>query len=196
MRRRSNQLPGALKHAGYSAMSVLPGENAAEFERLHQGVIEELSLNGVLENEIGMKLTRVVWRERNLGTFQIAELSRARCEEIERQVVPQDKVSYPDLPPFVGEGVVIERVDPAVRRAAIRAADDQARKELGELYELVEIGEVATPDRLSKELDVLKRLGRRKVQLLKELLLLRGVKSMSLTSAASSRTPGKKLSAA
>ena len=31
----------ALKHGGYAAMAVLPGERAAEFEKLHQAVIAE-----------------------------------------------------------------------------------------------------------------------------------------------------------
>lgn len=186
------RLPPALKHACYAATSLLPGESAAEFEKLRRDLIDELGINGVLENEVATELARVVWREKNLATFRIAKLARARCEQIKYEMVPTDKIEYDCLE----LGRVIERIDPAVREAAIRSADDQARKELGELYALVEIGKIATSDSLTKELDVRERLGRRKVQLLKELVLLRGVKSISLTSAATSSTPPKQLSAA
>jgi hypothetical protein len=42
----------ALKHGGYAATSILPGENAAEFVKLHRDLIAELIPNGVLENDI------------------------------------------------------------------------------------------------------------------------------------------------
>ena len=55
---------------------------------------------------------------------------------------------------MLGGGTVIEKVDPAVRAAAMRIAKGQARKELAEFYGLVEIGETATVDYLAKELEV------------------------------------------
>ena len=72
----------ALKHAGYSATGILPGENPAEFEKLHRELIAEFNPNGALENDIVATMARLVWRKRNLETFRIAERARARCAQI------------------------------------------------------------------------------------------------------------------
>jgi hypothetical protein len=193
MSNRHNQIHPALKHAGYAATSVLPGENAAEFEKLHRDLVAEFEPNGVLENEIVATMARLVWRKKNLATFRIAELARGRCAQIRREKVPEDKIdfSFPTL------GTVIERVDPVIREAAIRASIDQARKELGEIYGLVEIGETATVDHLMKDLEVQDRLDGRIDRCLKQLLFVRGLKSISSSSAtAPSPSRIKRLTAA
>ena len=66
--------PNALKHAGYSATSILPGESAAEFEKLHKGLIREFSPNGALESEIIATLAHLLSRRRN---FLPSELRNA-----------------------------------------------------------------------------------------------------------------------
>ena len=59
-----------------------------------------------------------------------------------------------------------------------RAAEAEARKELKDLYRLVEIGEEATIDWLMKDLAVHERLDAMIEKCLKRLLLIRGVKSL------------------
>ena len=72
---RVDRIPPALKHGAYSATAVLPGESrAAEFEKLHRGLIAELVPSGVLEDDIVMTIARLVWRKQNLATLRIAEL--------------------------------------------------------------------------------------------------------------------------
>ncbi len=51
----------ALKHGGYAATAVLPGERAAEFEKLHQDIIAELTPDGVIEDGIVATIARLVW---------------------------------------------------------------------------------------------------------------------------------------
>jgi hypothetical protein len=97
--------------------------------------------------------------------------------------VPKDKIDYPTL----SFGTVIEKVDPAVREAALRAAEDQARKELGDAYGLVEIGEIASVDQLMKGLEVQDRLDAMIDKCLKRLLFLRGLKSISSASTSAPR---------
>jgi hypothetical protein len=80
----------ALKHGGYSATTILPGENAAEFEELHKKLIAEWAPNGVLEDDIVATMARLLWRKQNLATFRIAELVRGRCQQITHELVPQD----------------------------------------------------------------------------------------------------------
>src|SRR5471030_2968229 len=127
----------ALKHAGYATTGILPGENPAEFEKLHRDLIAELGPNGALEDDIVATMARLVWRKKNLETFRIAALARSRYAQIMREMVPEDKIEYPDIPSFPILEPVVTKVDPAVRAGAIRAAKDQARKELGDAYGLV-----------------------------------------------------------
>lgn len=80
-----------------------------------------------------------------------------------------------------------ESVDPAVRDAAIRGAEDQARRELGDAYGLLEIGEIASADRLMKDLEVQDRLDAMIDKCRKRLLFVRGIKSISNASPAAPR---------
>ena len=167
----------ALKHAGYSATSILPGEDAAEFEKLHRDLIAELVPNGVLEDDIVATMARLVWRKQNLVTFRVAKLARGRYAKIESEKVPQDD-----------EELYFSEEDLAEREAGIQAAEAQARKELGEDYELVEVGKIATIPGLMKDLEVQDRLDSMIDRCLKRLLYVRGLKSISSGSSAATRS--------
>jgi hypothetical protein len=82
-------------------------------------------------------------------------------------------------------------IDPAERREGYRAAEEQARQELGDVYKLIDIGEPATIDGLMKELDIKERLDGLISKCLRQLLMVRGVKSLS---AASSSVPTPQIS--
>jgi hypothetical protein len=187
------KLHPALKHAGYASTSVLPGEDKPAFEKLNRDLIAEFSPNGALENDIVTTMAHLLWRKKNLATFRIAELAQDRCRQIR-----DEKYTWIEEDPPVLLGIRFKPVDPVVRDAAIRAAEDQARKELGEIYELEEIGETATVDHLMKDLEVQERLDAMIDKCVKRLLMVRGVKSMSLpsTSAAPQRLPGRRPEAA
>jgi len=164
----------ALKHAGYSATSILPGEDAAEFEKLRQDLIAELAPSGVLEDEIVANMARLVWRKQNLATFRVADLARGRYAKIESEKVPQGEQLF----------TFHTEVDPAAREAGIQAAEAQARTELGKDFELVEVGEIATIPGLMKDLEVQDRLDSMIDRCLKRLLCVRGLKSISSGSSA------------
>ena len=168
---RFNKVHPALKHAGYSATTLLPGEDAAAFEKLHRAVIAEFSPAGALEEDIVADIAHLTWRKQNLATFRIAELANARHQKIISEKVPSDGL-HP-----------LSFTNPAV----VRAAEEQARQELGDVYKLVDIGEPATIDGLMKELDIKERLDGLIDRCLKRLLMVRGVKSLS--SAPSSVAP-------
>ena len=59
--RSRDRIPPALKHGAYSATAILPGESQAEFEKLHRDTITEWTPSGVLENDIVMTITRLLW---------------------------------------------------------------------------------------------------------------------------------------
>jgi hypothetical protein len=153
----------ALKHGGYSADALLPGEDRAAFEKLHRVLIAELVPDGTLEEDTVASIARLLWRKQNLATFSNAELARNRCSAITQEVEQEAGIGY-------------YKRD---KLEAQQAAEAQARKELGETYELVEIGGEATLDRLMKELDIHDRLDAMIDRCLKRLLFVRGLKSLA-----------------
>jgi hypothetical protein len=112
---RFNKVHPALKHAGYSATALLPGEDPAAFETLHRALIAELSPVGALEDDIVADIARLIWRKQNLATFRIAELAKQRRQSIIYQKVPGMPL------------ISLTGLDPAVEREGYRAGEEQAR---------------------------------------------------------------------
>lgn len=85
--------------------------------------------------------------------------------------------------------------EPEERRITERwhAAKAEACKELGVLYDLVEMGEAATIEGLTRELEVQDRLDGMIERCLKRLLMTRGLKSMSIRSAPPESPPHRYL---
>ena len=179
-----NKIHPALKHGGYAATAILPGENRADFEKLHQRLIAELAPVGALEDDIVATIARMVWRKQNLATFRLAELAREHFQAIQSERIAAalaEKARLAFLP------LDTAALEPHEREAAIQAARTQARKELGKTYELVEVGETATVERLLRDLEVEDRLDAMIDKCFKRLLFLRGLKS--LPTASSSAPP-------
>src|SRR5262249_52653522 len=82
-----NKIHPALKHGGYAATAILPGENRADFEKLHQSLIAELAPVGALEDDIVATMARFVWRKQNLATVRLAELAGERRQAIRSEHV-------------------------------------------------------------------------------------------------------------
>jgi hypothetical protein len=134
---------------------------------------------GPLEEDIVSEIARLTWRKQNLATFRIAELAQKRYEEICREKVP-----FIDFFAKSDKDVAEQKA----RQKGYRAAVEQARQELGEIYELIDIGEPATLEGLMKELDIKECLDGLISKSLKQLLMVRDVKSLSPASA-SAATP-------
>jgi hypothetical protein len=66
----------ALKHGGYSATALLPGEDPAAFEKLHTDLVAELVPNGPLEGDTVATIARLLWRKQNIATFRAAAAAR------------------------------------------------------------------------------------------------------------------------
>ena len=184
---RFNKVHPALKHAGYSATTLLPGEDSAAFESLHRALITEFIPVGALEEDIVADIARLTWRKLNLATFRIAELAKERHRKIAYEKVRGVDYDFSDNDLQIGDF----DIDPARRRKGYRAAEQQAREELGDIYQLIDIGEPATVKGLMKELEIKERLDSLISKCLKQLLMVRGVKSLS---AASSSVPTPQIS--
>jgi hypothetical protein len=168
MSNRIDRLHPAVKHGAYSAAALLPGESPAEFEKLHRDLIAEFAPFGVLEDDIVMTMARLVWRKQNLTTLRIAERAQAR-----RAAIVDEKLEVSFPLPLITRGS--DEVDFKELR---RDANSEAKKELGENYEFVEIGAATTFDGLTKELGTQERLDAAINRCLKQLLMVRGVKSL------------------
>ena len=64
MGQRVGRVHPALKHGAYSAMGVLPGENRAEFEKLHRELVNDFSRSGALENDVVATMAHLLWRKK------------------------------------------------------------------------------------------------------------------------------------
>lgn len=168
----------ALKHAGYCAMSVLPGESAAEFEKLHQELIAEWIPNGVLEEEIIATMAHLTWRKRNLATQRLAERAQQHVAQIRNEIISM----HHDL--LTSDNA--DNVDDSFTEKWL-AAENKVREELGELYSLVEMGDEATLKGLLRSLAILERLDSMIDKCLKRLLFVRGLKSVSTASSSPPR---------
>jgi len=184
--RSRRKLHPALKHAGYSAMALLPGESRADFQKLHADLIAEFAPAGVFEDEIVAEMAGLIWRKRNLATFQIAKDAQQRYQQIRSEKgADQTVVPIPGARRFEPEMFVgYKDRDPKELKAAQQAAEEQARKDLGWTYEFVEIGDIATSYRLKEDIEIRERLDAMIDKCLKRLLLVRGVKSVSPASLA------------
>ena len=169
---RIDRLHPAVKHGAYSVTAVLPGESPAEFDKLHRGLIAEFAPTGVLEDDIVMTIARLVWRKQNLATLRIAERAQSRRAKILRE-------KEEDLEPVLFGSVAAAAKDREEQRQAKRDADSEAQEELGESYEFVEIGSAATFSGLTSELEIQERLDAAIAKCLKQLLMVRGVKSIT-----------------
>ena len=166
----------ALKHAGYSATTILPGESAADFKKLHKDFIFELTPNGALQEETVETIAHLVWRRKNFGTFRIAERAQQRMIQIRNEMIPMD------------DGVPrSDKSDDFDKTFTDKwhAAESKAREELGEAYSLVEMGEAATVAGLMRDLAVLERLDAMIDKYLKRLLFLKGLESLTIASPSS-----------
>jgi len=178
---RVKKLHPALKHGGYSAIRLLPGEDRAAFEKLHQDLIVELRPDGPLESDSVAAIAHLIWRKQHLGTFRIAEFAHARYSQIRSEKVPSETPPPQifDLP--LGFDPTWVPPDPAEVKAGAEAAKTQARNELGDYYNLIEMGETATIPQMNNEFDLVERLDGLIDKHLKRLLFLKGLKSLSST---------------
>jgi hypothetical protein len=91
-----NRIHPALKHAAYSAATMLPGEDPAAFEKLHRALIDEFAPVGALEEDLVADMARLTWRKQNLATFRTAELAKERRGQIIREKLPEPDYYFSD----------------------------------------------------------------------------------------------------
>ncbi len=148
-------LPPALKHAAYSIAALLPGEDKAAFERLHESLVAELAPEGALEDHIVANMARFVWRRDHLGVLHLARIAQKRIDAIRRREL---------------------KLTTLESEAVWQKSRAKAREELGDVCDLVEGG--ITEEEIAREIDLRAKLDDMIDKCLKRLLFVRGLKSM------------------
>jgi hypothetical protein len=160
--RTAHRIPAALRHG---ALGVLPGEDRAAFEKLHRELIAEFEPNGPLENEIVARIGSLIWRMQNLETLRTARLAQGRLTNVLEEMLAAKFPGQAKIHPESGK--------------IVQAAEDRVRDEIGDDFALVEIGEAASFNSLEYELTIQERFSSTIERSIKQLLLVRGLKSIS-----------------
>jgi hypothetical protein len=186
MSKNRRDLPTAFKHGIYSAIGLLPTEDPAEFKKFKQEIFDDYQPVGRSETIIVEEIAGWQWRLQHLPTYDLARRARERHTAIYSKLDPPGRW-FP--PPLLGFEPEPETRSPEELEALRKTVKKQARTELGSAIELLNIGEVATIEYLEKELGIREKLHAMIVRLEKRLLFLRGIKSISSSSATSSPQP-------
>ena len=166
---KRKRVPPALKHGAYSEAVLLPGEDPAEFKALHKGLIADLRPNGRMEEETVLSIARLTWRRQNLARFEAGQLSHYVWETLKIVVAEESD----DIRKFDKE------IMAAFDKMTEASKGARGAKGTRDAVELVEGWKVAVLSRLLKELDVEERLDAMIDRLLKRLLFVRGLKSIT-----------------
>ena len=161
----------ALRYGAYSGVTLLLGEDPEQFRKLHDDLMAEFNPEGRSECAIIQKFAHLMWREQHLAIYACAAQAQKRYSEIRSELGRQHEASRTDIKVFRTNSEEVDEVK--------KAAEKEASKELGSAWTLIEMGDVLTLDHLSKELEIAERLSRLKERLLKQLMFVRGVKSLS-----------------
>ena len=166
----------ALQHGGYSALTLLPGEDLSSFKRLHRDLIAELRPQGRLEEELVADTARLLWRKQNLANYQIRQISPLVANAL--TMVFTNTLSPPkgkELDKPVFEALLQLQRE---KKVAEESADDK-EEAATTVRAINDITQMATLNGLLKALEVQDRLDAMIDRCLKRLLFLRGLKSIA-----------------
>lgn len=162
--------PNALRHGLYSMTAVLPGEDQAAFDKLHRDLIAEFSAEGAFERHTIQTMAVLTWRQQNLETIRKAMLVQSRLSSVVDEMIAAKFPGQAEITAHPESNKIIE--------AAITQVCNELGDELGDVRALLELGEAASFESLSKVLDLEERLGGMIDRCLRRLLYVRGLKSM------------------
>jgi hypothetical protein len=181
----------ALKHGGYCAKALLPGEDPAAFKKLHDGLIAELSQAGALEEDIVASIARLVWRKPQLARFQVVGPKQHKSISAIIAVGDLRTVDSEDAMKRY-EALIYKKPDVFERKTEdrkISRSDTHQNKPQEQNF--VRSSEIATIEQFMNALAVEERLDAMIDRCLKRLLFLRGLKSLA-PAKSSSQPPAQK----
>ena len=84
----ATKFPRAMKHGGYSNITLLPNEDAKAFKKLHDDLRNELLPTGPLEEDIVLSIARLLWRKQNMSTYRAVEWTQNEISRIDARLQP------------------------------------------------------------------------------------------------------------
>src|SRR5262245_1267940 len=108
----------ALKHGGYAATALLPGEDFDEFQKLHDRLMADFAPAGPLEEHTVATIARLMWRKQNLATYRRAELARGHRNAIKQKKMSQARLKPPAISYKLASETRNERTWKETERAA------------------------------------------------------------------------------
>jgi hypothetical protein len=159
----------ALRHGLYSALSVLPGEDYAAFQKLSQQLIDEYAPNGVSEVELVRNLARLFWRKQHLTTYHLADLAQRYCEDVVEKRMRE----------LSGRSPLAKDVEARERRVS-RAREEverEVREELGPQGDLLDFTQ--DHESMMRDLAVHEKVDAMIARTIKQLLFLKGLKTVA-----------------
>jgi hypothetical protein len=175
-RRRTSSV---LKHGAY-AMGLLQGEDPAAFERLHKELVADYSPIGVLQEEVVWDMACIVWRKRHMDTFGEAQRAWQRYDDIEsrqRTMLAKELMAEGLIDSYSSTASNV--LPPEAENELRENVEKEAREELGDDYKFIEAGREATLDSIMGRFDLVARLDAMLDTLVKRLLHLRGLSSLT-----------------
>jgi hypothetical protein len=159
----------ALRHGLYSALTVLPGEDYAAFQKLCQHLVEEYAPSGASEVGLVHNIARLVWRKKNLATYRLAHLARRHCDD-----VVEDRLRR-----LSGRSPLPKDVEARARREAQarEEAEQEVREELGPEGGLLDLED--DHEAMMGDLAVHEKLDAMIARNIKQLLLVKGLKTVA-----------------
>ena len=165
----------ALKHGGYSGLTLLPGEDRFAFEKLRRELFAELKPQGRLEQEIVTDIARLIWRKQNLGSYELTQLLRIFADVLitSTRLLSDQKEAEKFVKSAENYKAILEAKD------RVKAQEQSASEaETERLLKEHDVYKMATLEGLMRELGVEERLGAMIDRCLKRLLFVRGLKSL------------------
>jgi hypothetical protein len=119
-----------------------------------------------------LTIARLLWRKQNLATLETAKLVNFRYRQIFEEERKSRGIPY--------SGIFVKDENHAALEEALRAAQKQARSELGNWdWDEFRDDDFGTIRRLMKDLELVERLDAIIDKCLRRLLMVRGVKSVA-----------------
>jgi hypothetical protein len=172
MSKQKNRIPPALKHGCYSSLGLLPTEDRAAYEQMRRDINAEYNPSGRSEEIIVSNLSDYLWRRENLQTYRLALTAHVRRTAIYSELMPPNPLTFTPL------GFQEETRSPEELKALRKTLDEQVKRELGPVQELIEVADLATSEELVKHLELLEHLDKMVARCLKQLMMIRGFKSL------------------
>lgn len=175
MAKRTRQIPPAFKHGIYSKTAVLPEDDAAGFEKLRNALIVEWEPQGAVEKDIVNTLARLCHRKNNLAPYLVAKM---RVSQIEAKNSAFDLCLAVEAS-FRPEELVPQSMRQQTPLVLARSDWKPNDKKPASSAPGITIESLARFEYFETELAFIDRIDGMIQRCLKNLLLVRGVKSVS-----------------